>query len=322
MATAPAKSVFLLGTGYIGGSILQGLLNEGYAVTALSRSPDKAKELEKLQGVTTVIGSLDSEEVIVKAVLEHDIIIHAATADDLPSVKAILEGLSQRAESASPAVYIHTSGTGVLCQAPSPDIIYHDKQPEQIDSLPDSAWHRNVDLLIKNAVEGGKVGKAKVGIMLPPTIYGLGTGPLNKLSIDMPAWIRESLKNEQVTLYGPETHIWNDVHIKNLVPAYITLLSSLLSSPSQPSDGLYYFAETGTHTWHELGRHLHSVLSKRGLVKKEPKVDEKPAEGAAMGTYSRCKAERLKELGWEPEGATKQTIYEAVEDEVEAVLKE
>jgi len=102
----------------------------------------------------------------------------------------------------------------------------------------------------------------------------------------------------------------------------MTLLSSLLSASSQPSEGLYYFAETNTHTWHELGRHLHSVLLKRGLVSKEPRVDEKPAEGAAMGTYLRCKAERLAELGWEPVGATKQTIYEAVEDEVEAVLKE
>jgi len=69
------KRVFLLGTGYIGGSILQGLLDAGYAVTALSRSPDKAKELEKLPGVQTVIGSLDSEDVIVKAVLEHDVSI-------------------------------------------------------------------------------------------------------------------------------------------------------------------------------------------------------------------------------------------------------
>lgn len=73
MTTAPKESVFLLGTGYIGGSILQGLLEEGYAVTALSRSPDKAKKLEQLPGVQTVIGSLDSEEVIVKAVLEHDV---------------------------------------------------------------------------------------------------------------------------------------------------------------------------------------------------------------------------------------------------------
>lgn len=135
MTSSNKTAVFLLGTGYIGGSILTALLDEGrYAVTALSRSDDKAKVLQGL-GVNTVKGSLDDEDVIVKAVLEHEvswrllldaakreltsaclmqIIIHAATADDAPSVKAILKGLAQRSPSAPPATYIHTSGVSCL----------------------------------------------------------------------------------------------------------------------------------------------------------------------------------------------------------------
>lgn len=54
--------------------------------------------------------------------------------------------------------------------------VFSDKNPEEIDALPDTAYHRDVDLLIKNAVEGGKVGRAKVAIILPPLIYGIGTG--------------------------------------------------------------------------------------------------------------------------------------------------
>lgn len=56
------------------------------------------------------------------------------------------------------------------------DHIFSDKKPEEIDALPDTAYHRDVDLLIKNAVYGGKVGSARVAIILPPLIYGVGTG--------------------------------------------------------------------------------------------------------------------------------------------------
>lgn len=127
-----------------------------------------------------------------------------------------------------------------------------------------------------------------------------------------------SLPPTHPTLHPADAY--TTTQIKNLVPAYITLLNSLLAAPSQPEGGLYYFAETGTHSWHDLGRKLHEVLSARGLVKKEPRYDEKPADGAAMGTVSRSKAERLRELGWKDDADSK-TIFDSVEDEVEAVLK-
>lgn len=39
------------------------------------------------------------------------IVLHMATADDLPSVKSILKGLSRRDSSKPPVIYIHTSGS-------------------------------------------------------------------------------------------------------------------------------------------------------------------------------------------------------------------
>lgn len=54
--------------------------------------------------------------------------------------------------------------------------MYSDRQPEVIDSLPKTAWHREIDLLIKDAVESKAVGSAKVAVMIPPVIYGIGSG--------------------------------------------------------------------------------------------------------------------------------------------------
>lgn len=127
------------------------------------------------------------------------VVLHIATADDLPSVKSILKGLEKRDPSKPRAVYIHTSGTGVLTVPTHPDdVCFNDKDQAQFDTLiPEHAPHREVDLEIKKAVEEKRV-HAKVAIMMPPCIYGLGTGPFNRRSIQIPLWAKEAVKNGHV----------------------------------------------------------------------------------------------------------------------------
>lgn len=215
---------------------------------------------------------------------------------------------------------VHTAG--VLTGDKDPNRVFSDRSNDDVDSLPDTAWHRNVDLLIKRAVDSKKLeGKAKVAIILPPTIYGLGSGPFNRLSIDVPAWIRESLKEGEVKQYGESHYIWNDIHVKNLATAYLKLVDTLGSAQKQPQQ-LYYFAETNTHNWHELGERLHSLLVSRDLIKADKPVKANKKSGYGMNTYSRSKAVQLPDLGWKGEVETKQSIFEALEDELDAVLEE
>ncbi|KAL8286192.1 hypothetical protein RQP46_004680 [Phenoliferia psychrophenolica] len=301
----------------IGGSLLQSLLNsDKYSITALTRGEDKAEKLRAL-GVKAIIGSLDSDDLIVKATLENDIIIHTATADDQPSVKSVLKGLAQRPASRTPAVYIHTSGTGLIADEGkglhATDHIFSDKRPEEIDALPDTAYHRDVDLLIKNAVYGKQVGSARVAIILPPLIYGIGTGPLNRLTIQIPTWVRESIKAKAVTITGEGKSIWNNIHVADLVLAYETLLDSLLNGP--PPHPLYYFAETGQHRWLEVGKKIHQVLLAKGLVDSELKFDKTPNY---MGSNSRSSADLLREKGWRPTQTL--SVLDSIPDEIEAIL--
>lgn len=55
------------------------------------------------------------------------------------------------------------SRTGVLVDDAkgdkTTDMIYHDSRPEEIESLPDTALHRNVDLLIVGADKAGRCHK-------------------------------------------------------------------------------------------------------------------------------------------------------------------
>ena len=136
-------TLFLVGTGFIGGTLLTSLLEQGkYEIAALSRDEAKANKLKEL-GVRPVMGSLD-DEILAEESEKADvslfrealadefvldltfwyclgfgqIIIHAATADDQPSVKSILKGLAQRPKDKAPAIYIHTSGSERLCFPP------------------------------------------------------------------------------------------------------------------------------------------------------------------------------------------------------------
>lgn len=308
------KSVFILGTGFIGGSVLAALLDEKdrYEISALCRDEKKAKKLEEL-GVRPVMGELASDDVISKEAEQSDIIMHIATADDLPSVKSILKGLEKRDKSKPRAIYIHTSGTGVLTVPTHPDeVCFNDKDQAKFDTLiPDHAPHREIDLTIKRAVEEKRI-HAKVSIILPPCIYGLGTGPFNRRSIQIPGWAKEAVREGHVINHGPQ-NFWNNIHIRNLVRAYQTLLAHL-EETDETAGPLYIIAETGSHRWGPLGVLLDKLLKERNLVKGEMTEEKEGSTETETGTQSRSKSEWLHEWGWkvEPEPSIEESMPEEI----------
>lgn len=107
----------------------------------------------------------------------------------------------------------------------------------------------------------------------------------------------------------------------NLVAAYRTLLDHILLH-APPS--LYYFAETGSHQWKAIGDQLQQLLSARGLIEATDfKIAETPNDPRLKETQtvSRCKAEWLREWGWEGQGATKLGLHESIEQELDVILK-
>ena len=168
------KQVFIVGPGYIGHEVIDLLLEDGYGVTALVRRPEAAESF-KAQGVSSVMGTLEEVNTIRDQALESDIIIHTATADDLPSVDAIIGAIEQRAGRDQHTIYIHTSGCTFLCDDSNgeykSDIIYSDQKPADMDARPDSSSHREID----NTIIAGRSrlsSHAKMFIMMPPLIYG------------------------------------------------------------------------------------------------------------------------------------------------------
>lgn len=316
--------VFLTGaTGYIGGSVLKKLLqcSTKYHVTALVRAKEAANKLASLN-VTPLVGTLDDLDLLTKAAEEADAVINTADADHLKSVQALITGLSKATK---PKVFIHTSGTGVLTDNArgnvTADFIYSDLDMKSINALAITQPHKEVDKYIFDHCK-----HIDSLIIAPPTIYGTGTGPFNKHSIQIPKLIEVYLQIGQAATVGKGLHIWNAVHIEDLADFYFLVLEKALEGKADVRNEGWYFVESGEYRHSDLTKKIAQVLLKKKLIKTDTVREmtkeelDKYIEGPfmfAVGSNSRCKAERSRKLGWKP---VKKDIFSSIEEEVDTLV--
>ncbi|KAL5049067.1 hypothetical protein BDW71DRAFT_204821 [Aspergillus fruticulosus] len=293
------------------------VIDKNYNITTLVHR-EAARQAFNDLGVQTVLGSLSDKDVIAKQTAASDIVIHSATADDLPSVQAILEGIRQRAQGGQQAIYIHTSGASLIGDnaegSYKNSFVFDDDEPESIDALPDTAAHREIDLAIVNA-RPELASNAKFALMIPPVIYGVSSRE-KRLSIQLPTMVRYSIKHGYPGMVGDGLAVWNQVHVKDLASGYLTLLHWLEQTPPQEaSKNPYFFCENGE----ELSGA--SVLQRLVTIPPENYSDLfGEYSGLVVGSNARNHASRLRKLGWEPR--EKSTFASLADDEIPLILQE
>ncbi|KAH6884123.1 hypothetical protein B0T10DRAFT_531359 [Thelonectria olida] len=316
---ATKGSVFLIGPGFIGLQILGELLAEGYPVTTLVRREESKASLEKL-GSKTVLGSLDDGDIIRTAVAAADIVIHTATADHLPSAVSVLEGIAERAKAGKSTIYIHTSGCSVLTDwEPSgereSDKIYEEDKPETIDSVADDAPHRAIDLaILKHRNELGA--KAKISIVVPPVIYGVGKE--DRLSIQIPTMARFAIKHGYAGYVGGGKAVWGQVHVADLARGYLAILHYMESTSGDLIlENPYFFIENGEeYSWGRCAEEIGNALHEAGRIQDAAAKQVPPV----IGQNARNRANRLRSLGWKPQ--EKSTFDFLVSDKLPIILAE
>ncbi|KAI6861513.1 NAD dependent epimerase/dehydratase family protein [Hortaea werneckii] len=328
-----SKSVFIVGPGFIGWNVLELLISEGYSVTGFVRRKEHAEQIQA-SGASVIMGDLGDKASITQQTLKHDVVIQTATADHLPSAEAILDGIKQRASNGQMTTYIHTSGTGVLDDGAGmhkSDKVYHDNVKSEIDSVPDNAQHREIDLAITRA-QKDLGDKAKIAIMIPPLIYGFK--PKHKrLTIQIPTLTRFALKNGYAAHVGTGAPVESNIHVLDLARAYLVLLHHLEATPSATTlANLYYFCEStddAEPTWREIANLIGRSLHQAGLIRNAtPKQLPRelysdvfgPLTDAVIGLNSRSRAVRLRQLGWKPR--EKDRRRSLVEDELPEILRD
>lgn len=139
-------------------------------------------------------------------------------------------------------------------------MIYSDLDTESINALPNTALHRNVELLVLSASP-----KVKTHIVSPPTIYGTADHALvrkgisNPSSQQLPALIGIGIERGQAGMVGKGLNVWPNVHISEsthlssmygdithitfLVAAAIaTVLEAAIAGKTTTGREGYYFA--------------------------------------------------------------------------------
>jgi len=229
-------------------------------------------------------------------------------------------------------ILIHTSGTSVLSDdahgAFATQTIYDDSNPDQIESLPDTQMHRNVDLEI---VRADKEGYLKSYIIMPSTIWGMANGILveqgiqNRHSVQVPYLIRVALQRGRAGMVGEGKNIWPDVNVEELADLYLLLFNTILTDPNTPHgrEG-YYFGESDEHTLYEVGKAIGEALVELGKSDNpEPSSFTKEEQKGLpdVDSNSRCRATRSRSIGWKPV-KTKKDFLESIKPEVAVIAKE
>ncbi|KAJ6009198.1 hypothetical protein N7522_004214 [Penicillium canescens] len=317
------SKVFVTGvTGYIGGDVLSQLILQypTFTYRVLVRTEEKVKRIQaQYPQVQIVYSDLDDCAILQQESANADIIIHSAdAADNLPAAKSIAAGIIQGHTPERPAYWLHTSGAGIFSYIDEDEKTYGMKRAKIFDdwngvkeivSIPDHAFHRDVDKIVLEAA-GDYADVLRAAIISPVTVYGVGRGPCSQRSRQVYELAWTTLKRGKAPIIGAGESMGTNVHIHDLTDLFLLFVkgalegNELLWGPSS-----YVLAENGEHCWGDLARSVARIALEEGFISsaEEETLDIQQArdqagyEAASWGLNVRCRAIRARKLlGWTP----------------------
>ncbi|KAI0399235.1 hypothetical protein F4802DRAFT_590504 [Xylaria palmicola] len=348
-----AFKIFITGvTGYIAGDALHVLAQKHPEIeyAALVRSEQGAAAVRAAYPAVRIVwGSLDDDEVLEREAAWADLVLHAADASDHEgAARAIARGLAaghaSSGDARRPGYWLHTGGNGILTyfetaegrlgQPPEPGRgVFDDLDGVGVlTSLPDAAFHRNVDKIVLEC-GAAHAGAVRTAIVCPPTIYGNGRGPVSGRSRQCYELAKYILTNKRVPIIGTGLATMANVHIRDLTEAYILLVEAALAGDASPElwgPRGYHLTVTGEHVWGPLARRMAASARAMGLLGsssgsegeleeyqmgREEALETAGFEALSWGLNARCEGLRLRKfLGWKAE-------HPSLEEEVPEIVR-
>jgi len=198
------------GTGYIGNAVVEALCRAGHDVSAMTRSVDRARSIERY-GARAIEGDLRTLEKVLPVIRKMDGLIHLAaesSADlaklDQQAVEVMLDALSQ---SDGLRRFIYTSGVWVLGDTAGKFI---DESASTDHPLPLVAWRASLERKVLSSTGRGITSC----VIRPGVVYGGFGGLIGML-------FASAAKQGAVQIVGNGENHWALVHREDLADLYV-----------------------------------------------------------------------------------------------------
>ena len=332
MTSTPPPQILLTGaTGYIGGTILAHLLNSSSpiltsaTVTCIVRGAERVTTLSSTYGTRVhpvLYKDLDDLEATTAIAAEHDIVINTTFGYHPTSAQALLRGLAQRKASTGRDVWmIHTSGTSNLGDQPFSGQWVEKIPGREFDDGKDDvySYEQEREALQPYAQRTAELGVIDLGlelgvktlVIMSPLIYGLGAGLFNRISIQIPTYIRSALDHGRATVVGTGKGEWGYVHVEDLAELYKIAVVDIIEKGGKAlptgKKGII-FSDNGRYTWMEVAQAVADVLYEEGKITDKRVESVGLAEGAKVLAISGQVDETLVELGFSSNSRTVSSV--------------
>ena len=333
MSSSP--QILLTGaTGFIGGSILHHLATSpslsSATITCLIRDPSGSRS----SALTSKYGSrvrtlpyadLDDTPAIISAASQADIAINTTNGYHASSSAALVQGLAKRKSTngGRDVWMIHTSGTSNFADQPisktyldpvagaegrefddaKHDLYAYEKEREALHAYP----QRTAELGVIDA--GVELG-VKTLVISSPTIFGVGTGLFNNISIQIPAYVNTILNHGRSVVVGEGKGVWDYVHVEDLADLYALAVQDIVEKGGKnlPSGkkGIMYSAN-GRFSWMDVAKGVAEACVKEGKLKSAEVEKVSLKDAAEIFEILGMKGEELVELGLSSNSKTNST---------------
>jgi nucleoside-diphosphate-sugar epimerase len=324
-----APRIFITGAaGWVGGDFLALLQQErpDYLIRALVRSPEQARTLNsRFPGVHCVVASSELQGLLVAEGEAADVVVQIANSDDEDMTMALLEGVAKHPGS----TYLHVTGTATLIDPSRPlgqvdPRIYSDvDHTAEILNFPPERLHAVIEQKIVHRAEALQ---AKCALVSLPVMFGKGRGANTPHSRVFEPYLRAVISHGRPFTVHNGLNVMSKAHVSDASSALLLLVDEALkgeaSAASWGRDG-YYFVETGESSFMDDAKELAEALHEKGFLE-STQVDVLDEATVAKfwsmgpkfwGSNARCRAERLRALGWTPFGIKRKESLGEVIDE-------
>lgn len=193
-------------------------------------------------------------------------------------------------------------------------------------------------MIDRTILDAAKEGYVRTWIVFPSTIWGLADNVFVKEGLQkpnsqqIPARIRLAVKLGKAVYVGEGKNIWSHVHIDEVGRFYSILFDAIASGkpPASGREGLY-FLESGEYKQSDAVEVIAKTLHARGKIPSPdisqlteadlgPEAYKLPQYLVGMGTNSRARGDRSRQLGWNPPQTT-EDFFAGIQADVDYWLK-